>query len=90
MNDDSSDVSKKGPSLAQGRAGGKTCEKADKELGVFWCEKDIFKHRNTERKTFPYFPYVEIGNIYFRYQTRTELSNPILLQHYKNHPFTTV
>ena len=35
MNDDSSDVSKKGPSLAQGRAGGKTCEKADKELGVF-------------------------------------------------------
>lgn len=34
-NDDSSDVSKKRTIFSPRRVGGKNCEKADKELGVF-------------------------------------------------------
>ena len=76
------------------RVGGKNCENEQKKRTKNWAFSDVKRtFLNTEIQKGKHSlisPMWKYETIYFRYQTRTELSNPILLQHYKNHPFTTV
>lgn len=76
------------------RVGGKNCENEQKKQTKNWAFSDVKRtFLNTEIQKGKHSlisPMWKYETIYFRYETRTELSNPILLQHYKNHPFTTV
>ena len=75
------------------RVGGKNCENEQKKRTKNWAFSDVKRtFLNTEIQKGKHSlisPMWKYKTIYFRYETRTELSNPILLQHYKNHPFTT-